>query len=116
MKLQVEIGKKRNFLFVERLQFIGIILKKWSGIVCRYNSVPVQVAPVAVIGNANVFHLAFCGFRLFDGNAQRHQTVGTDNIAPVSVRLLLVVVVNFDDGAFRVKKSRVVFDGGEVEA
>ncbi|MPN33878.1 hypothetical protein SDC9_181370 [bioreactor metagenome] len=115
MKLKVKIDKKRKFLFVERLQFIGVILKKRSGIVCRQDSIPVQVPPVAVIGNADLFHPALCRSRFFDGNAQWGRVVGTYNVAPVPVRLLLVVFVNFDNGVLGAKKNRIVFDGSQVE-
>lgn len=111
----VEIVQKGVLLFVKRTKIVFVIFKKRRGIICRNDSVPMQVAPISVFGNADVFHWAFECRRFFDGNAQRHRAVGSGDDTSVAVGLFLVVVVYFDNGFPRTEKGGVVFDGGEVE-
>jgi hypothetical protein len=61
VQLKIEIGEKFNSLFVERVQFVGIIFEEGGGVVCRNDRIPVQVSPVAMVGNADILHPAVCG-------------------------------------------------------
>ena len=111
----VEIVQKGIFFFVKRTEIVFVIFKKRRGVICRNDGVPMQVPPISVFGNADVFHRAFGRGGLFDGDAQRHRAVGSGNDAAVAVGLFLVVVVYFDNGFWGAEKERVIFDGGEVE-
>ena len=62
----------------------------------RNDRIPVQVSPVAMVGNADILHPALCG-RGFSTDTERHQTVCPHNVASVPVGLLLVVPVQFDN-------------------
>ena len=53
--LHVEIKEKLVFLLKERTQVVLVVRKEWTLAIGRGKGVPVYMAPVGMIGYANVF-------------------------------------------------------------
>src|SRR3712207_9564434 len=47
----VEIGEKLISLLIERAEVVLVIFKERRAVVSRFDSVPVQMPPIAVVGN-----------------------------------------------------------------
>lgn len=65
----------------------------------RHESVPVEMAPRAVVAYADVPHKALTALIAFYGDRKRLRTGSCGYNAPVAVGLLHVVVVAFDEAA-----------------
>ena len=91
----VEIEQKLVFLFVEGTEIVFVVFEERSIVVGRLNSVPMQVSPVAVVGNPDIFHWAFRCIGLYGGDRESQFTVRSGNCASVTVGLLHIVVVLF---------------------
>ena len=50
----VVVDEELILLFVKRPQIVRVIFEKRAHVICRYESVPMEVPPVTVIGDANV--------------------------------------------------------------
>ena len=92
----VVVEQKFVFLFVKRVQLVGVVFEEGRRAVCRYDGVPVQVPPFAVIGDADVAGVAFRRVGLYDRNRQGQNAVCTAYVAAVAIGLLGVVAVAFD--------------------
>lgn len=91
----VEVGQELVLLFVEGAEVVLVVFEERGMVVGRFQSIPVQVAPVAVVGDADVLHGALQRVRLDDGHRERQRAVRRGNGAAVAVGLLQVVVAVF---------------------
>ncbi len=114
-KFFIIINQIGIFFLVKLPEIIVIILEKGSGIVCRNHGIPMQMPPVPMIGNADIFHLAFPGFRFFDRNTQWKNTVGSGNPTPIAIGLFLISIVNFDTHSFGTKKLTVILNRSQIK-
>lgn len=110
----VEVYEKVNAFFVKRAQVVGVVVKKGAALVTALECVPVKVAPVSVVRDADVAHRCFAKGRFFDGHGKRLHAVGACDEATVAVGLLYVMLMRLNHYLLRSIESRVVADGGEV--
>ena len=95
----VEVHEELVPLLVEGAEVVPVVLEERGVVVGRLQGVPVQVAPVAVVGDADVAHQALRRVGLHDGHGERQRPVGRGDGAAVAVGLLHVVVILLHHGA-----------------
>ena len=106
-KFLVEVGQKLPLLFIERSKVISIILKERTLPVAALQSIPMQMAPVAVIADTDVTHQGMrC--RLLNGDTKRKGTLGAVYHATVTEGLLAVTVVDLKPSLSGPEESRIM--------
>ena len=113
-KFFVEVNQKLIFLLVEGTEVVFVVFKKGCVVVCRLDGVPVQVSPVAVVGDADVAHRAFQRGGLHGGDGECQFAVRCGNGATVAVRLFHVVVVLLDKRLVVGKQFGVILYGSQI--
>ena len=92
-------------LFKEGSYVVGIILEERGLAICRHESLPVEVTPVAVVGDAYVAHGTFHAVITLYRHGEGLRTIGRGNDATVAVGLLHKVVVLLYDATVTVDES-----------
>ena len=92
---QIEIEEIFPSALKERAYVVGEIFKERAFAVGRHQSVPMQVSPMTVVADANVFHGAFQPVKLFHGDAQCLYSVGRRDDTTVAISLLHEMVMPF---------------------
>ena len=98
-QLPVEIVEELNLLLVKGAEVILVVLEEGGMAVGRLEGVPVLVAPVAVVADADVAHQALAFGALLGGDGECQRAIGVGNEAPVAVGLLGVAVASLDIGS-----------------
>jgi hypothetical protein len=89
----VEVDEVGEVLFVERSEVVLVELVIRRGVVSRLDGVPMQVAPLAMVGDTYVTHLTFYGIGLDDGDGETDDAIGTADAATVAIGLFHIMVV-----------------------
>ena len=84
------------FFLIKRSEIFFVIFKKRTEVVSGDQCVPMQVTPVSVVGDADIFRLAFEGVRLDNGDGKCQRTVCRSNDTAVAVGLFQVILRCFD--------------------
>ena len=108
----VEVHQELVPMLVERAKLVFVVFEERRVIVGRFEGVPMQVAPVAVVGDADVPRGTFRRVGLHGGYSQCQRAVGRGNGAAVAVRLFHVVLVLLHAGAVITVQFRVILHGG----
>lgn len=95
-QLHIEIVEELELLLVEGTEVVLVILEEGGVAVGRLEGIPVLMAPVAVVADADVAHQALALSALLGGDGERQRAVGIGYEAPVAIGLLGVVVAPFD--------------------
>lgn len=110
----VEVYQELISLLVEGAEVIFVVFKKGCMVVCRFDGVPVQVSPVAVVGDADVLHGAFQRVRLHGGDGECQFAVWCGDGAAVAVGLFHVVVVLLNEYFVVCQQLGIVLYGGQI--
>ena len=90
--LHVEVEEKLPAALEERTQVVGVVHEERRLAVGRHDGVPMEVAPLAVVGDAYVAHGTLGAVVAFDGHGERLHAVSRGYQAAVAVGLLCEVV------------------------
>jgi hypothetical protein len=93
----IHIEQKLEFLFIKRQEFIHVEFEEGRMPVRGFYAFPVEFLPSFVIINANVPDICFMCPAFQDWDAERKNSVGSHDMAPVPVGLLGIMVVSFND-------------------
>ena len=82
----IEIKEEFVFLLVKRADVVLIILEERTLTISREKRIPMHVAPVGMVGNANILHRQRSA--VISRNGERKRTIGGRNDHTVAVSLL----------------------------
>ena len=110
----VEVHQELVLPLVEGAEIVLVILEERRVVVGGLQGVPMQVAPVAVVGDADVAREAFQRVGLHGGDGEDQRAVRRGDGAAVAVGLLGVMVVLLHEDAVVRQQFDVVFHGSEI--
>ena len=100
-------------LLKEGAYVVGIIFEERGLAICRHESLPVEMTPVAVVGDAYVAHGTFHAVITLYRHGEGLRTIGRGNDATVTVGLLDKVVVLLYDATVTVELL-IPLNGAEI--
>ncbi len=112
--LHVEVEEKLPAALEERTQVVGVVHEERRLAVGRHDGVPVEVAPLAVVGDAYVAHGTLGAVVAFDRHGERLHAVSRGYQAAVAVGLLREVVATLHDDTLVAVKLLHPLHGREV--
>ncbi len=92
----VIIDQESVLLLVKRREVVGIIFEERTHVIGGDECVPMQMAPVPMVGDTDIACQDFRCRRFFDGYGQFLYAVGRSDPAAVAVGLFLVVLAGFE--------------------
>ena len=110
--LHVEIEEKLVFLLVEGADVVLVILEEWALAVGGKERIPVDVAPVGVVGDADVLHRQ--GDVVIGGDGERKRAVGGRDEHAVTIGLLDKALVALYQAFIVAVQLLVPLDGAEI--
>jgi hypothetical protein len=66
----VKVEEVFGFLLVKRAEVVGIIFKEGAGAISGDNGIPMEMLPIAMVGNSDVAGEAFQRSRFADGDGE----------------------------------------------
>lgn len=113
-KCFIEVCQKFVLLLVEGTEVIFVVFKEGSVIVGRFQCVPMQVTPVAVVGDAYVAQRTLQTIRFDSGYREGQHPVGCSDVATVAIGLLYVVVILLHVDLVVGQQLSIVLDGCQI--
>ena len=111
---KIEVEEVGPPLLEERTNIIGQELEERAFTVGRQQGIPMQMPPVAMVADANIFHLALGTLIALYGHGEGLQSVCRGNDTAVAVGLLDKMVVLLQQTAPRAVQFLVPLHGTEV--
>lgn len=110
--LHIEIEEEFVFLLIEGADVVLVIFKERALAVGGEERIPVDVAPVGVVGNADVFHRQRCVVVRWDG--ERERAIGGGNNHTVAIGLLDKALMALYQALVVAVQLLIPLDGTEI--
>ena len=104
------------FFLIKRSEIFIELFKKRTEVISGNQCVPMQVAPVPVVGDADIFRLAFEGVRLDNGDGKCQRTVCRGNDTAVTIGLFQVILRCFDMNYRILAEFAVLLDRSQISS
>lgn len=110
----VEIDEEIVFPLVEGREVVGIILEEGTHVIGRDQGVPMEMSPVAMIGNPYVAGEALQRLAFLDRNGERQRAVSRGDDASVTISLLREILVCLQADRVVAQEFAVILYGTEI--
>ena len=110
----VEINEEIVFPLVEGREVVGIILEEGAHVIGRDQSVPMEMSPVAMIGNPYIAGEAFQRLAFLDRDGERQGAVGGGDDAAVAISLLREILAGLQADRVVTQEFAVILYGTEI--
>ena len=108
----VEVEEELVFLFEEGADVVLIILEEWTLAIGGEERIPVDMAPVGVVGDADIFHRQRCV--MVRGDGEREGAVGGRDDHTVAIGLLDKALVALYQAFIVAVQLLIPLDGTEI--